>query len=205
MLSGGAGLGKFHYGVIKALWEQDLLPRVICGTSIGSAIGASICVFKRDELPMLFLHEVTLYHGIVQGKFKDYYDLMYKVFYKNDIFLNIDQVKAWARNHLEDLTFKEIYEKNGWILNIGVTDEKMNTQRVCNYLTTPDVVVWSAVCCSCSLTEVFGMQELYVKTSKGNIEPYHTENNEFIDKPINSGLFKYVDGCFSNDLPYERI
>ena len=25
-LSGGAGLGKFHYGVIKALWESDLLP-----------------------------------------------------------------------------------------------------------------------------------------------------------------------------------
>lgn len=123
---------------------------------------------------------------------------MYKIFYKNDIFLNIDQVKAWARNHLEDLTFKEIYDKNGWILNIGVTDEKMNTQRLCNYLTTPDVVVWSAVCSSCSLTEVYGMQELYVKTKKGNIIPYHSDDEE-------AGLFKYVDGCFSKDLPIDKI
>lgn len=50
----------------------------------------------------------------------------------------------------------EIYEKNGWILNIGVTDAKMNTQRLCNYLTTPNVLVWSAVVASCSIPEAFG-------------------------------------------------
>ena len=65
-------------------------------------------------------------------------------------------------------------------------------------MTTPDVVVWSAVMSSCSLTEVYGMQELYIKTKKGNIIPYHRDDEE-------SGLFKYVDGCFSKDLPMERI
>lgn len=75
----------------------------------------------------MFLHEISHYHGFVQGKFKNVYDLMYKLLFKNDNFLNVDQVKHWARNHLEDLTFKEIYDKNDWILNIGVTDEKMST------------------------------------------------------------------------------
>ncbi len=51
LLSGGAGLGKFHYGIIKALMECDLLPRIICGSSVGSLIAAFICVFKIDELP----------------------------------------------------------------------------------------------------------------------------------------------------------
>ena len=126
-LSGGAGLGKFHYGVIKALWECDLLPQIICGTSVGSAIAANICMFKREEIPLLFYHEVSHYHGIVQPKFKDKYELIYKIVSQNDVIFQSDQIKTWARNHLEDLTFKELYDKNGWILNIGVTDEKMST------------------------------------------------------------------------------
>ena len=33
MLSGGATLGLFHSGVIKALWTEGLLPKVISGSS----------------------------------------------------------------------------------------------------------------------------------------------------------------------------
>ena len=36
MLSGGALLGLFRFGVVKALFEQDLLPRSISGSSMGS-------------------------------------------------------------------------------------------------------------------------------------------------------------------------
>ena len=36
LLSGGGGLGIHHVGVLKALFEEDLLPRIIrCGT-VGS-------------------------------------------------------------------------------------------------------------------------------------------------------------------------
>jgi hypothetical protein len=35
LLSGGAGLGIHHFGVVKALHEQGLLPRIISGTVIG--------------------------------------------------------------------------------------------------------------------------------------------------------------------------
>ena len=34
MLSGGATLGFFHLGVVKALFEQDILPSVLSGASI---------------------------------------------------------------------------------------------------------------------------------------------------------------------------
>jgi Domain of unknown function (DUF3336)/Patatin-like phospholipase len=38
-LSGGAALAFNHLGVIKALFEHNLLPRVITGTSAGSVMG----------------------------------------------------------------------------------------------------------------------------------------------------------------------
>jgi predicted acylesterase/phospholipase RssA len=38
MTAGGAGLGMYHFGVIKALWKQRLLPRVISGSSAGSIV-----------------------------------------------------------------------------------------------------------------------------------------------------------------------
>ena len=58
-LSGGAGLGKFHLGIIKALAEQDLMPRIICGSSAGSIIGLRICSLRYDELRHLENFEMT--------------------------------------------------------------------------------------------------------------------------------------------------
>ncbi len=41
-LSGGAYLGYYHMGVIKALFAEGLLPRVISGASAGSIMTALI-------------------------------------------------------------------------------------------------------------------------------------------------------------------
>jgi predicted acylesterase/phospholipase RssA len=38
LLSGGATMGLFHLGMVKALWEQKLLPRIISGAP------AALCV-----------------------------------------------------------------------------------------------------------------------------------------------------------------
>lgn len=39
-LSGGATLGMYHLGIIKVLYENQLLPRVISGSSVGSIIAS---------------------------------------------------------------------------------------------------------------------------------------------------------------------
>jgi NTE family protein len=54
MLSGGGLLGLFHFGVVKALFEQDLLPRSISGSSMGSIVAAWACTHTDDELRTLF-------------------------------------------------------------------------------------------------------------------------------------------------------
>ncbi|WVM94153.1 DUF3336 domain-containing protein [Halopseudomonas pachastrellae] len=41
MLSGGAVLGFFHTGVLKALFDQGLLPEIISGSSAGSILAAT--------------------------------------------------------------------------------------------------------------------------------------------------------------------
>ncbi len=50
MLSGGATLGLFHLGVIKAVWSEGLMPRVISGSSAGSIAGAMLGTHTDTEL-----------------------------------------------------------------------------------------------------------------------------------------------------------
>lgn len=54
MLSGGATLGLFHLGVIKALWSEGLLPRVASGSSSGSIVAATLGTHTDAELARVF-------------------------------------------------------------------------------------------------------------------------------------------------------
>ena len=50
-LSGGAMMGLYHFGVIRGLAQEGLLPRIVSGTSAGSVVGALVCTRTNDELP----------------------------------------------------------------------------------------------------------------------------------------------------------
>ena len=50
LLSGGAAFGVKHLGVVAALHREHLLPRIICGTSAGSIVAATVCVKSDEEL-----------------------------------------------------------------------------------------------------------------------------------------------------------
>ena len=41
----------YHLGVLKALNEQGLLPRIISGHAVGAMIAALICIHTDEELP----------------------------------------------------------------------------------------------------------------------------------------------------------
>ncbi|KAF7597253.1 hypothetical protein BBP40_008095 [Aspergillus hancockii] len=53
LFSGGATFGMNHIGVLKALWQAKLLPRIISGASAGSIVCAVFCTRTDDELPEL--------------------------------------------------------------------------------------------------------------------------------------------------------
>lgn len=50
LLSGGAGLGLYHFGILKILFEERVIPRIITGSSIGSIIASAVCTTKMEDL-----------------------------------------------------------------------------------------------------------------------------------------------------------
>lgn len=86
------------------------------------------------------------------------------------------------RAHIGDMTFREIYEENGWNLNITaaysgfsvVQGRRQSELKLMNYLTTPNVVVWSAVMASCSFPGLFPPVDLVQKDKDGLLKPYYT-------------------------------
>ncbi|EGR28050.1 patatin-like phospholipase family protein, putative [Ichthyophthirius multifiliis] len=92
--------------------------------------------------------------------------------------------KNFIRDNIGDITFQQAYDLTGFVLNITVTGSGQYIQdRVLNYLTSPNVVIWSAVCCSCSLPGVFPPQDLLCKESDGSLVKY-VEYAQFIDGSI---------------------
>lgn len=146
VLSGGGSLGAFHVGVVKVLHQQNLLPRVLSGSSVGALICSIVCTRSADELTELmekfcFL-DLTFFsnssspqilkHVISKGSLHDIGFLAYRL-----------------RALLGDYTFQEAYEKSGRVLNICVTAANTNEPpKLLNYLTAPNVVIWSAVAAS---------------------------------------------------------
>jgi hypothetical protein len=59
-LSGGGGLANFAWGVARALYDQKLLPSLICGTSAGAVVGAALCTHTDAELDELLKAEWLL-------------------------------------------------------------------------------------------------------------------------------------------------
>ena len=64
MFPGGAALGFYHVGVVKALMENGLLPRVISGASAGSVLAAMVGTRTDEECQLdLFNLKGTLSPG----------------------------------------------------------------------------------------------------------------------------------------------
>jgi len=80
-------------------------------------------------------------------------------------------------------------------VNIVVTDKnKMDESRLMNYLTSPNVVVWSAAVASCAIPSIYDPVELFEKDPiSGEIVPYHRIKT------------LYVDGSVAQDLPMQRL
>ncbi|CAK1354211.1 Lipase 4 [Cercospora beticola] len=192
MLSGGGTLGMCHIGVVKALIEEGLLPSIVCGASAGSIVGSVLCTHKRD---------------VILSKLEELQSGDLKVFQSDEempgwIGASVNLVKGEhafrvtnlcrvMRNLLGDITFKEAYNLTQMVLNIHVScKDKHNVPRLLNYVTSPHVVIWTAVASSCALPFVFEAPGLKSKNPvTGAIEPWGHLTH------------KYIDGSIQGDLP----
>eukprot|EP00128_Syssomonas_multiformis_P015663 Colp12_sorted_trinity150504_noHs@27624 len=85
---------------------------------------------------------------------------------------DIKVLEECLRANIGDITFQEAYNKTRRILNITVNStQQYEMPRLLNYLTAPNVIIWSAACASCALLGLYAPVELMAKDSKGPIAP----------------------------------
>uniref|UniRef100_A0A7S2JDL7 PNPLA domain-containing protein n=1 Tax=Haptolina brevifila TaxID=156173 RepID=A0A7S2JDL7_9EUKA len=98
-------------------------------------------------------------------------------------------------NLIGNITFLEAFDKTGRVLNITVTrSDGKAPPLLCNYLTTPHMLLHSASLASCSIPGVFEAVQLQMRGRNGEIEPY-----------FKSGEWTWTDGGLQADLPKQRL
>lgn len=195
LLSGGGTLGMCHVGVVKALYEADALPRIISGTSAGSIVAAVCCVKTDDEVPTLlrefchgeldvFTNKDSLSHRLS--------DVLKHLLTEGNLY-DIQNLNRVMKQYMGDLTFLEAYNKTKKILNVCVSnaDPREQNTAILNYVTAPNVLVWSAVAASCSVPLVYSPAKLYEK---------HPRTGE-----LKESSQSWIDGSVVGDVPMDRL
>ena len=200
LLSGGGTLGTFHVGVARALSSRGCLPRVLVGSSVGSIVAAIVSSRTPDELNEFFseehfwdlLPDMTFFSG------RDFFTSVAHLM-RTGALHDIDFFQRCLRALLGDLTFQEAYDRSGGrILCVCVCATRAGEKpRLLTYLTSPHVVVWSAVAASCAFPSLFPPQPLIAKSRDGAFVPWQPEGK--------LGPRRWRDGSLENDLPMKEL
>lgn len=185
MLSGGASLGMFHLGVVKALFENDLLPRVLSGSSAGSIIAAMVCVRDDEQLPAIFQRD-----GVHLDAFQR---VSLRGVLSGSSVMEGEALQTCLQRNIGDATFEQSFDATKRMLGVTVSPAESNQQgRLLNYLTAPNVLINSAVLASCAIPGVFPSVMLQARDFNGEVVPYMPAK-------------RWVDGTLSADLPMLRL
>ncbi|PVI03839.1 hypothetical protein DM02DRAFT_669550 [Periconia macrospinosa] len=212
VLQGGAIFGLCHLGVVKALHLRGLLPRIIAGTATGALIAALVGVHTEDELLdflkgssinlTAFTKQSTA--GKEENRPGSWYETLVrriKRFIREGYFLDVSVLEQVVRANVEDLTFQEAYLKTKRVLNITVsTTGRSGVPNVLNYLTAPNVLIWSAALASnASASTLYHPVTLLCKDDRDNIVPWSPATETTFHPWTHAS---YAD---SRDSPLHRI
>ncbi|MCH4247626.1 MAG: DUF3336 domain-containing protein [Acinetobacter populi] len=186
MFSGGATLGLFHSGVCKALYEQDLLPKVFSGSSAG-ALMAGMMATRTDTELMELIHGDGFYENAF--KFRN----IFKIIRDRSGIADIQALKKFLRVNLGEYTFSEAFSKSGRHASIVVAPYiATHHPRIMNEVTSPDLLIWSATLASCAVPLLFPPVKLTTKRPDGVYTPYMANT-------------RWVDGSVRSDFPQEKM
>jgi len=187
MMSGSGSLLFFHIGVVKALWEQGLLPDILSGSSGGAFVGSLVSTHSDRELERIFEPENIAYEIKKEAGL-----IRHVAAFKPEV-MKIEEVEEALQRLVADLTFQEAFELTGRNLNVSVAAaEKHQTSRLLNAITTPNVYIREAVLASSAVPGFFPPVTLAAKNYLGERQPYMPSR-------------KWVDGSISDDLPAKRL
>ena len=186
MFSGSGTFVFFHVGVLKALWEQDLIPDVISGASGGALIAAAAGTRKKEDLGKIFTPAFLSFQKELQAIAKSLTFGSRSKARQKDLVTIIEKV-------IPDVTFAQAYQISGFKINISIAPyQKHQKSRLLNAITSPNVMVREAVLASCSIPGVFRAVRLAARNVDGERVPYLPNR-------------KWIDGSFSADLPFKQL
>ncbi|KAJ0114012.1 hypothetical protein J7T55_007846 [Diaporthe amygdali] len=189
-LSGGATFAYYHFGVVKALLEEDLLPDVITGTSGGALVAGLVATRTNEELKQLLVPALASKITACSEPFTTWFRRWYRTGARFD---SVDWARQCAWWTHGSMTFREAYERTGRILNVScVPADPHSPTMLCNYLTSPDCVVWSAVLASAAVPGILNPVVLMMKQRDGTLAPY-------------SFGHKWKDGSLRTDIPVKAL
>ncbi|KAL6452018.1 TGL3 Triacylglycerol lipase 3 [Candida maltosa Xu316] len=171
LLQGGSLFGLCHLGVVKALYFKGLLPRIIAGSAVGAAVASLVCTLSDEELiPILvnigdLMKNIDLLNHEIDERYGNVIENVVKKGYSQDILLFL----KFVRDTIGDLTFEEAYMKTEKILNIVVHPTNQSVPSLLNYITTPNVIIWTAIYASIGTGVLSDDVALYVKDFNNEI------------------------------------
>lgn len=193
ILNGGSLFGLYHLGVFKALFNNRSLPRIISGSSMGACIAAIVCCLPINEVDKIlnidgYLINKLRYeeqhllkecgYGQQDLKFLDdgsdqdlnmtkmISNVIFKG-YSKDIYFIYKFIKLRVS---KKMTFQEAFELTGYNYNIVIYPKQyiITCPTLLNHITSPNVIISSAIDCSLG-SEMVPNCKLLCKSFEGEI------------------------------------
>jgi TAG lipase / steryl ester hydrolase / phospholipase A2 / LPA acyltransferase len=187
LLSGSGAFISFHAGVAKALHAENVLPKIISGSSGGAVIGAIVCTNADAEIQGLLDAKSFADHGIGHNDRKRFTLLGFGAIMAQE------EVEQRLAALIPDLTFQEAFERTGRHFSVSVAPAEMHQSgRLLNAITSPNVFVRDAVRASCAVPGIFEPVTLMAKDDHGRRVPFLPGS-------------RWIDGSITHDLPLKRL
>ncbi|KAL1893753.1 triacylglycerol lipase [Sporothrix stenoceras] len=176
VFQGGSIFGACHLGVARALFLRGLLPRILTGTGTGALIAALLGTHTDEELPGVLDGvgiDLSAFEAVAKRKqmrqdvadadsesapfsfpaaFRTRWETLHRRlrrFWNEGYFLDVTVLEQCVRDNGGDMTFEEAYRRTGRTLNITVvTGGAADVPSVLNYVTAPNVLIWTAAVAS---------------------------------------------------------
>jgi TAG lipase/steryl ester hydrolase/phospholipase A2/LPA acyltransferase len=185
MFSSGGTRMYFHFGVAKTLQEQGLLPTVLSGSSAGALTCAILGTHTDEELKTILTPENIFFGKEWAPNIVERLTGMRRIYGSESFEHTFERL-------IPDLTFREAMEISGRHISISVSPcERHHSPRLLNAITSPHVLIRSAVRASCAVPGLFEPVQLLARNARGKVVPYLKS--------------RWVDGIFAADLPAKQL
>ncbi|PWN22881.1 patatin-domain-containing protein, partial [Microstroma glucosiphilum] len=189
-LSGGGSFGYYHIGLVKALLDANLLPRIVSGTSAGGLIAALTCTRTDEELSRLLVPELADRITACEEPITIWAKRAWQTGARFD---PIEWAEKASFFTLGSLTFEEAFKRTGKVLNVSVIpSEKNSPVKLLNHITAPRCVIWSALLASAAVPGLLPPVCLMQKTRKGEYVPWNWGH-------------RFRDGSLRVDIPLQDL